>query len=185
MAAAGYRCVAARSSPVIRLRRGGGRTRLVFARRPFPGDSANSSLAPGTGTASSRPLAPARPLSRCSRRCSTTAPKTACTCSGITVLRPQIIAQARAARSNPIAARGDSPARRPAALRVCDMDTENGLLQALNRLHAQDAAERVHQFAPIRAAQQFPLGGGGRITQMHAHQETVELRFRQREGTDL
>jgi hypothetical protein len=149
------------------------------------------------GTASSTRATVARLLSRCLRRCSTTAAKTACKCSGMTESRPSIRAQARAARSSPMAARGDNPMLKVAALRV--WATRLARSRAGRAIHAPRARraagpqgldahrgfERVHQIAAIGAAQEFALGGRIRIAQMHAHQEAVQLRLGQRKGADL
>jgi hypothetical protein len=51
-------------------------------------------------------------------RCSTIEENTSWMCSGITAVRPVISAQLRAARSKPMAARGDRPVS-TAEVRVC------------------------------------------------------------------
>ena len=43
----------------------------------------------------------------------------------------------------------------------------------------------VDQIAPIHAAQQFAFGRGRGISQVHAHQESIQLRLGQREGAGL
>src|SRR5277367_519096 len=62
---------------------------------------------------------------------------------------------------------------------------QHALLQPAQALDGCDRGERVHQIAAVPAAQQFALRGGGWITQVHAHQESIQLRFGQRVSADL
>lgn len=59
------------------------------------------------------------------------------------------------------------------------------LLQGGKFLGGKAGLQLCQQFASILALQQGALGFGIRVTQFDAHQEAVQLRFRQGEGADL
>ncbi len=97
-----------------------------------------------------------------------------------------------------MAARGDRPAFNPARGgygRPAPARSRAAPATRARRVRAAAAAagcptvaidgERIHQVAAVHAAQQFALRGGGGIAQMHAHQESVQLRFGQRKGPGL
>ena len=116
----------------------------------------------------------------------------------MTALRPSSNAQARAAASS-----DKSGARRQAVhiARRFARVAQDGLHvveQGGRDEHLPHLLLQGHQFggfhlrselgdevAPVHAGQQAALRLGVRIAQLDAHQEAVELRFRQRKGADL
>jgi hypothetical protein len=65
------------------------------------------------------------------------------------------------------------------------MDLQHALLQLTQALGGGNRLQRFDQVAPIDAAQQLALGGSRRIAKVHAHQESIQLRLRQRKCADL
>jgi len=66
-----------------------------------------------------------------------------------------------------------------------DMHLEHPALQLVQGLDARYARQRVHELAPIRAAEKLAFRRGRRIAEVHAHEKAIELRLGQREGADL
>ncbi len=65
------------------------------------------------------------------------------------------------------------------------MNLQNALLQAPQDVHGRDRSQRVDQIAPVHAAQEFALRSRRGISQMHAHQKSVQLRLGQGKGARL
>ena len=181
------------------------RIRAVAACRPgaqAPRGGAAAEPRSGLLKAPERPRAAGgRPPARCrAARCDARprTGKTACTCSGVTMVRPATSAQARAARSESDAGprreadgeAGGAARMRDERLHVVeqrrgDVHLEHPVLQLVQGLDARYARERIHELAPVRAAQQLALRRRRRIAEVHAHEKAVELRLGQREGADL
>ena len=133
-----------------------------------------------------------------SRRCVATGANTACTSSGITMSRPASMAQARAARTRPWPARGLRPNNtsvrwRVLAISVCTYSSRAGATctrcaaacssRTPSGLSAGVMPESRSRRSPSASSARSLAASG--ITQRDAHQEPVELRFRQAERAEL